>query len=268
MCTKSENKEEFTDNILNIKVYVILLYCEVRRMKISSLLHRANPEFEYKKRALQRKEVGEAYKKNAKYADPTKNPMLQALENLLSGKTEKDLHEADTAARKESQQFLVEVNEQQLERPENKSENNMNSNELSMQIRKFSDEPEQTIELLEKLRQAALAPAQPSTQDLRVAASASAQIQQVRSELTGDQIEENNEEIAPFAEANFMFEVPERFQKDFVRNPEEQTIFGQELEKRLSQRTFNMATEKYSSHISMVNNGYRSIFEPTLSISA
>ena len=59
--------------------------------------------------------------------------------------------------------------------------------------------------------------------------------------------------------------MPERFQKDFARNPEEQTIFGQDLEKLLFQRTFNTATQKYSSHIAMVKNGYRSVDEPIFS---
>lgn len=85
-------------------------------MKISTLLHGYNPDLEERKRAAQRKEVGDVYKKHAKYADANKNPILQALENLLSGKTEKELHEADAAARKDT--HPVEAKEANLERPE------------------------------------------------------------------------------------------------------------------------------------------------------
>lgn len=274
-------------------------------MKISSLLHRYNPELEETKRSLQRKEVGEAYKKHAKYADASKNPILQALENLLSGKTEKDLHEADIAARKESQPSTGEAKEKFLEQPEVKKEieqlkqieeeviihenahkaagagvtgavtyshttgpddqRYINGGEVSIQMPSGGGEPDETIALLEKVRQAALAPSQPSPQDLRVAASASAQINQVRAEKNGESIEESQEQQAPYADADLSFTMPERFAKDFARNPQDQTVFGQDLEKLLFQRTFNKATEKYSSHVAMVNNGYRSGNEPIFS---
>lgn len=274
-------------------------------MKISSLLHRYNPELEERKRSLQRKEVGEAYKKHAKYADASKNPILQALENLLSGKTEKDLHEADIAARKESQPSTGEAKEKFLEQPEVKKEieqlkqieeeviihenahkaagagvtgavtyshttgpddqRYINGGEVSIQMPSGGGEPDETIALLEKVRQAALAPSQPSPQDLRVAASASAQINQVRAEKNGESIEESQEQQAPYADADLSFTMPERFAKDFARNPQDQTVFGQDLEKLLFQRTFNKATEKYSSHVAMVNNGYRSGNEPIFS---
>lgn len=274
-------------------------------MKISSLLHRYNLELEERKRSLQRKEVGEAYKKHAKYADASKNPILQALENLLSGKTEKDLHEADIAARKESQPSTGEAKEKFLEQPEVKKEieqlkqieeeviihenahkaagagvtgavtyshttgpddqRYINGGEVSIQMPSGGGEPDETIALLEKVRQAALAPSQPSPQDLRVAASASAQINQVRAEKNGESIEESQEQQAPYADADLSFTMPERFAKDFARNPQDQTVFGQDLEKLLFQRTFNKATEKYSSHVAMVNNGYRSGNEPIFS---
>lgn len=271
-------------------------------MKISTLLHGYNPDLEERKRAAQRKEVGDVYKKHAKYADANKNPMLQALENLLSGKTEKELHEADAAARKDTDP--VEAKEAHLERPEVKKEISqlkqteqeviqhenahkssgagvtgavtythttgpddqryINGGEVAIQMPATTGEPEETIALLEKVRQAALAPAEPSPQDLRVAASASAQIQQVRADKFGEPLEEQ-EEVAPFADKDLTFEVPEKFQKDFARNPEQQTVFGQDLEKLLMQRTFNNASQTYNAHIAMVKNGYRSVAEPIFS---
>lgn len=271
-------------------------------MKISSLLHGYNPDLEERKRSIQRKEVGDAYKKHAKYAEASKNPVLQALENLLSGKTEKELHEADTAARKDSPLAGIEAKEQQLELPEVKkelaqlkqteneviahenahksagagvtgavtyshtagpdNERYITGGEVSIQMPAATGESDETIALLERVRQAALAPAEPSAQDLRVAASASAQIQQVRADKFGEPLEQQ-QEVAPYAEEDLTFEVPEKFQADFSRNPEQQTVFGQDLEKQLWQRTFNNAAQKYSSHMAMVKNGYRSVVEPT-----
>ena len=271
-------------------------------MKISTLLHGYNPDLEERKRAAQRKEVGDVYKKHAKYANASKNPMLQALENLLSGKTEKELHEADAAARKDARP--VEAKQEYLEHPEVKKEISqlqqteqeviqhenahksvgagvtgavtythttgpddqryINGGEVAIQMPATTGETDETLQLLEKVRQAALAPTEPSPQDLRVAASASAQIQQVRADKYGEPIEEQ-QEVAPFADEDLTFEMPEKFQKDFTRNPEQQTVFGQDLEKLLMQRTFNNAAQTYSSHIAMVKNGYRSVTEPTFS---
>jgi hypothetical protein len=250
---------------------------EVSFMKISSLMHSFSPDFEERKRSLQRKEVGEVYKKHAKYADASKNPMLLALENLLSGKTEKDLHEADAAARNESQQFFVETNAQSDLKSEIEPLK-QNDQEVAIQenLMKVFDGgtsagalgnitvQDNTIALLEKVHQAALAPTQPSPQDFRVAASASEQIKQVLAEQNGESIEEADE-LPPYAQEELTFTMPERFEKDFARNAEQQTIFGQELEKRLFQRTFNQAAAKYNAHISMVKNGYRSADEPTFS---
>jgi len=62
-------------------------------MKISALL--TNDHFEERRRILQRKEANDAYKKNALYTQSKKNPMLKILEDLLSGKTEKELFEKE-----------------------------------------------------------------------------------------------------------------------------------------------------------------------------
>ncbi len=62
----------------------------VMSMRISAL---NNDYFEERRRVLQRKEANDAYKKNAIYTQAKKNPMLKILEDLLSGKTEKELFE-------------------------------------------------------------------------------------------------------------------------------------------------------------------------------
>lgn len=250
-------------------------------MKIASLLHRMSPDFEERKRSLQRKEVAEVYKKHAKYTDAGKNPMLQALENLLSGKTEKDLHEADAAARKETQSSPVDAKESffekldingQLKQVNKEALTPENANELarvtgldvvatSMPI--SSGKPNDTEVLLGKERQAAVVSVQPSPQDLRVTASASAQ-QQVYAEKNSEPVEEI-EEIAPYAEEDLNFTMPERFEKDFARDPQKKTVFGQDLETLFSKRTFNNATSKYNAHIAMVKNGYQPVYESTFS---
>lgn len=247
-------------------------------MKISSLLYPFSPDFEERKRSIQRKEVGDVYKKHAKYANASKNPMLEALENLLSGKTEKDLHEADAAARKESQQFPVEANAPSEMKSELESlkdavkETAMDEILMKATASKDSvavftdfDEQDDTIALLEKVRQAALAPLQPSPQDLRVAASAAAQIQQVQAQQSGEVIADSEEELPPYAKEDLTFVMPERFEKDFARDPNQQMVSEQAFEKILFQRTFHQAATKYNAHISMVKNGYRPEYEPTFS---
>ena len=56
---------------------------------MSRLMDASVGDFESRKRALQRREVGQAYRRNAEY-QTTKNPLLEALEGLLLGKAEKE----------------------------------------------------------------------------------------------------------------------------------------------------------------------------------
>lgn len=296
-------------------------------MKIAQLMTGSSIDFEARKREAQRREMGEAYKKTSQYQSP-KNPMLAALEDLLSGKTEKDLHAADQVARREeyvgtsddatAEQESVSnsteniTDEQKLEQPEIKYEirqlemtqqevikheqahksvggdvtgpvsytyttgpddkRYINGGEVSIQLAEGST-PEETINILEKVRAAALAPADPSPQDLRVAASAASQIQQVRGQLSDSNVDKLSEEKEtnqePFAGVDTNAEIPSRFLADFSeRDAEQATLFGREIENLLYQRTFNKASSKYKEHIAMVNNGYRSFDEPNFSKTA
>lgn len=286
----------------------------MKSMKIAQLMTGTNLDLENRKRALQRREMGDAYKKNAQYQSK-KNPMLEALENLLSGKTEKDLHAADQAKREsgappsEQEKSFVEQQQQKLEQPEVKAEINelkltekeviaheqahkavggsvtgpvtythtegpdgkryIAGGEVSINTKEGST-PEETLRILEKVKAAALAPAEPSAQDLRVAASATAQIQQTRAEITNQNVEQlltDEEEVEPFAGVNTNVEVPERFMNNFEERDATQgtLLLGRDLERLLYERTFKKASMKYSSHIEMVKNGYRSFDEPTFS---
>lgn len=287
-------------------------------MKIAQLMTTTSADFESRKRAIQRKEMGDVYKRNAQYQSP-KNPMLEVLENLLSGKADKELHAADQAQRElegygkeanaDQKPELVKMKEEKLEQPEVKAEvrkletteqeviaheqahkavggdvtgpisytyttgpdekRYIDGGEVAIHASEGST-PEETIKILEKVRAAALAPAEPSPQDLRVAASATSQIQQALGEISrSDYAESLEEEENPFLNVDTSVEVPDRFLNNFdERDATEETVFGQELESLLFQRTFNKATAKYSSHIAMVKNGYRPVDEPIFSQTA
>ena len=70
-------------------------------MRMSRLMDSSMGDFESRKRLLQRREIGQAYRKNAHY-QTAKSPLLQALENLLLGKTEREQLQADMAEGKQS----------------------------------------------------------------------------------------------------------------------------------------------------------------------
>ncbi|MFS0876580.1 hypothetical protein [Solibacillus isronensis] len=200
-------------------------------MKISSLARGFSSELDERRRSQLRKEAGEVYKKHAQYTDPKKNPLLKALENLLSGKTEKDLLTQDNA---------------------NQAENLAVVNDIT-----YTQTP-----TLDNVR---LASAVPSSQDLLTTANVSTSIPQMPANTQNEQTEQIQKEAISLPNENLTFTIREKFQQDFARNPDEQTVFGRELEKRLFQRSFNIAAQKYSAHISMVNNGYRSAEESVFS---
>ena len=283
-------------------------------MKIAQLMTGTNLDLENRKRALQRREMGDAYKKNAQYQSK-KNPMLEVLENLLSGKTEKDLHAADQVKREfvesasEQDKSFVEQQKEKLEQPEVNAEikqlelteqevmiheqahkavggsvtgaitythtegpdgkRYINGGEVSINTKEGST-PEETLEILEKVKAAALAPAEPSPQDLRVAASATAQIQQTRAEIAKQHVEQLQTAEEPFAGVDTNVEVPARFMNNFEERDATQStlLSGRELESLLYERTFKKASMKYASHIDMVRNSYRSFDEPTFSKTA
>lgn len=193
-------------------------------MKITSLARGFSSELDERKRSQLRKEASEVYKKHAQYTDASKNPLLKVLENLLSVKTEKDLLTQDNV---------------------DKAENPAVANDIT-----YTQTP-----TLDNVR---LASAVSSSQDLLTAVNVSTPIPQMPANTQDEQTEQvQSVEAVPLSNENLSFTIPEKFQKDFARNPDEQTVFGQELEKHLFQRSFNIATQKYSAHIAMVNNGYR-----------
>jgi len=245
-------------------------------MRIATLVKATGADFEQRKKLLARREMDLAYKKHAKYTE--KNPMLQALENLLSGKIEKEVLEKDQAMKNEQMPEELLNPEKKLALSEVKqevknhtivpeSQRYILSEEGSNQTRP-TDSLEETTQMLEKLRQAALAPTQPSPQGLRVAASAAARIQDVRSKINAEEIEKiAEEEEAPFASESFQMDIPERFQTNIERAQAE-TVFGKDLEKLIFNRTFMKAKAVYATQAEMVKNRYYSYNEPLFSRTA
>lgn len=130
-------------------------------------------EAEQRKQAFQRKDVGQAYRKNAEYYQPKKNPTLADLEDLLLGKKEKESDSPEiSAAVKEFQQLEKSKSMLEIKGPA-----------VPVQI-VGGPTPEKTIELLEKVRSSALAPDHLSSEDLRLAANATAKIQTVQTQIT------------------------------------------------------------------------------------
>ena len=235
-------------------------------MRIATIIQGTSADFEQRKKVLARREMDQAYKKHAKYTE--KNPVLQALDDLLSGKTEKELHERDKAINNERKHEEFYKHEEEQYSPEVKQEiYYITGEEVSLQSSP-TDSLEETIQILEKVRRASLEPANPSPQDLRVAAIAAAQIQEVSSEHYDEKYAESNKEVAPFENVSFQVDIPERFQTNVERNPQAETVFGKDLERLIFKRTFMKAQAIYASQAEMVKNSYRSYNEPLFSRTA
>ena len=198
-------------------------------MKISSLARDFSPEFDERKRSRLRKEAGEVYKKHAQYTDPTKI-LLKVLENLLSGKTEIDLLTQDHAG----------------------------------QTEKLAVANDMTYTKTPTLDHMLLATVVPSSQDL-LTAKVSTSLPQIANTQDEQTEQVQNEETIPLSTENSSLAISEKFDQHVARIPDEQTEFIQELEKRLFQRSFNIAAQKYNAHIEMVKNGYRSAEESVFS---
>jgi hypothetical protein len=82
--------------------------------------------------------------------------------------------------------------------------------EVSISIPAGGGDPEQTLRALEQVRRAALAPADPSGQDRRVAASASAQMVEARAEIREQQQIERQEQLDAQAQRKEQLELQQQ----------------------------------------------------------
>lgn len=249
-------------------------------MKLSNVIEQERQSAFYnRKKILQRKEAGDAYRKNAQYFQPKKNPILLELENLLLGRTDQDLYEqhkeeaqdvtpqqqamiqdlqqAEKSVRAHEQAYKAASSEadDSLLSLEGDSEDYIALDDLSIAALNVNRGDVDTLQILQQVRSAALAPTVPSSQDLRVAASANTQIQQIQAKLNGLELDEVELEPAYVTET-IDVKVPERFSKELKLDPFADTIFGKSYEKALKARTFSLASATYAAHIQMAKNGY------------
>lgn len=196
-------------------------------------------EIEQRKHALQRKDVGQAYRKNTAFNQSKKIPTLAELEDLLLGNKEKESVSPEvSAAVKEFQQI-------------EKNKNMLDIKGPALPVQTIGGPtPEKTIELLEKVRSSALASDVPSPQDLRVVANATAKIQSVQSQILLNQ------------EATRQIEVEAKRQKEdeaAVSNHSVQSNFQspEVLSENIQKRKYKeQAIAKYSFQVHMKKHGF------------
>lgn len=196
-------------------------------------------ETEQRNRAIQRKEVGRAYRQNAEYYQPKKTPALADLEDLLLGNKEKE---------KDSPEVNAVVKElQQLEK--NKSMLDIKGPAIPVQT-VGGPTPEKTIELLEKVRSSALAPENPSEQDLRLAANATAKIQAVQAQITLNQEASRQIEFEAKRQREDEAALSNRSVQFDFQPPK---VLSESLQKR---RYIEQAIAKYSFQVNMKKYGF------------
>ena len=251
-------------------------------MKLSNMIEQERQSAHYnRKKILQRKEAGDAYRKNAQYFQPEKNPILLELENLLLGRQDQDLYKQHKEESKEvtPQQQAMIHDLKQTEKSvraheqanktigsdigESSSSSRLKASDdrlddLSEAIINTDTEAVDTLQILQQVRSAALTPTVPSPQDLRIVASAEAQMQQIQVDINGIELDETvlNELEPPYATETIDVKVPERFSKELNLDPFADTIFDKSYDEALKARTFKIASAKYASHIQMAKSGY------------
>lgn len=224
------------------------IYNSMEQERLSSPFNR--------KKFLQRKEAGDAYRKNAMYFQPKKNPLLLELENLLLGRTDQDLYE-------QQQEDTEVVTPQQLAIMDDLQQTSKNVHAHEQAYKWASgnhdgapvvNNPDlnDTLQVLEQMRNAALSSSKPSAQDVRLAENVNAQIQHILHEVNS-----TDEQDQPFVNEVTTVKVPERFSKELKLDPFADTIFGKSHDATLKLRAFKQASEKYAAHVQMTKNGYR-----------
>ncbi|MGE7695752.1 hypothetical protein ACQKNC_16875 [Lysinibacillus sp. NPDC094177] len=234
-------------------------------MKLSSLIEHERISSHYnRKKILQRKQAGDAYRKNALYFQPKKNPLLLELENLLLGHTDQELYEQQKEESKEitPQQQATIQDLQQTKKNALTYEQTQKAEALEHLQLEHLDEvvpiaddanAKETLQILEQVRNTALGHVQPSSQDLRVVASANAQIQDMQAQLNVQEVDDLEH---AFVREVIEVKVPERFSKELKLDPFADTIFGKSYAEAYKARTFKYASEKYVTHIQMAKDGY------------
>lgn len=223
-------------------------------MKLSSLIEQERISSYYnRKKILQRKQAGDAYRKSALYFPPKKNPLLLELENLLLGHTDQELFEQQKEASKEvtpQQQAIIQDMQQTKNVLAHEQMQHYSQVERVNEEASIVDDAnaKETLQILERVRNTALGSAQPSPQDLRV------NVQHMQAQLNGQEVDDNE---PAFVREDIEVKVPERFSKELKLDPFVDTIFGKSYAGAYKARTYKHASEKYATHIQMAKDGYR-----------
>lgn len=197
---------------------------------------------EERRKVLQRKNVGDVYRKNLQYAQPKKNPVLIELENLLLGHKDYDLY----AKHKEESQTMTPKEQATLQEME-QAKKNVRAHEL-------------THKTLDGENNSGISHAQ------QLDYASNIEITQVanRTILIGTE----TEEIIDVNDEPIELEIPERFSKELKLDPFADTIFGRSYEELYRESLFKKAAATYTTHSEMAKNGYRPGNEPTFSMTA
>lgn len=204
-------------------------------MNVTSLVSNRYAEIENRKRALRQKTADDAYRKNAQYFKPQFNPALEELVDLLTGKKEKEHQPQVQAAIRDLKDQVKQEETPSLTDHSEMSEVNIVSPDTK------------TIAILEDVRQAALAPDNPSEQDLKVAATATETIQKTQSQST------HETELSNVIQMN-------DHEKAKSTTAIDSAVVAQEKSK---QRLFKKAIARYAFHMQMAKQGFH-FAEPTI----
>lgn len=196
--------------------------------------------FEHRKKMIQRKEVSEMYKKQAGFSLP-KSPTLSELEDLLSGKMEQD---GDTVEVADAVRVYQELEQQ--------PKHTLAFGNAPIHAI-LGSTPEETIQLMKHVRRAALAPINPTTQDLRVAASATTRIQHAQGEVALNMRVETQIELETQRQKEIEAEAMNRSVQVDFQQPKRHDADMVKLKKL---RLFDQAIAKYSLQVEMKRYGF------------
>jgi hypothetical protein len=196
--------------------------------------------FEHRKKMIQRKDVSDMYKKQANFFQ-SKPPTLSDLEDLLTGKMEQD---GDTEEVADAVRVF-----QELEKQPKHTLAFGNAPIYAI----LGSTPEETIQLMEHVRRAALAPVNPTTQDLRIAASATTRIQHAQGEVALNMRKENQIELEVQRQKEIEAEALNRTVQVDFQQPNSNDA---DMVKLKQLRLFEEAVAKYSFQVEMKRYGF------------
>ncbi|SOC11600.1 hypothetical protein SAMN05880501_106227 [Ureibacillus xyleni] len=195
-----------------------------------SLLNENNLNVEERRRALQRRDANDAYKKNATYSQKV-NPMLQALEALLSGKQDKELNDEHILALIEEGLDAFDS----IEYEGTPDEGHLGQSNLDV---------DNSNSYLQHL------------QSNKIALN---EIQQTKSQIAA-----TNEDNTPFEYERFNFRTFDTFTNRGITSNKQLEL---NLETIPFEKTYNIAIAKYNHHMQMVKSGF-TFNQPKISLTA